>query len=165
MIGGRVLGSQQVKAKLATVRAKLPTLLTRQRLGDYLVRRMQDNFKKERNPDGVSWPGHAATTKPGLGILRKTENLYKSIGVVDGNPGGIFASATGAGFRIGVKSIRYTETSKRGKSRTVDTAVYGRVHQQGNSHVPQRKFIGIGAADRKSIADLVRREMKKALGA
>lgn len=165
MITGRVLGSQQVKAKLATVRAKLPTLLTRQRLGDYLVRRMKENFEKKRSPDGKPWAAHQPTTRMGKDILRVTENLYESVDIIDGNPGGIFASATGAGFRIGVKSIRYTETSKRGKSRTVDTAVYGRVHQLGNSHVVQRRFIGIGAADRKSIADLVRREMKKALGA
>lgn len=162
MISGRVLGSQKVRAKLAAVRAEVPDLLNRDRLASFLIRRMQDNFGKQADPNGTPWPKHSPKTRPGP-ILKKSGSLRKSIARIDGNPRGIFASATGAGFRIGITSITHFEVYKRGGGRTVDTAEYGPLHQQGKG-IPKRRFIGLGPTDQKAIADLLRREMRKAVG-
>ena len=68
-------------------------------------------------------------------------------------------SATGAGFRIGIRSTKVDDGN-----RIVDPAVYGRIHHQGNKHVPQRRILGIGALDVKAVDSLLRRELKKLIG-
>jgi phage gpG-like protein len=76
---------------------------------------------------------------------------------MEGNDRGGYALATGYGFRIGIKSRKYMERNAKGRySRQVDTAVYGRVHQLGNSHVKQRRFIGLSASDRAEVSKQLR---------
>lgn len=161
MIRARVLGSSLVKAKLDSVRSELPDTLGRQRLGEFLLRRMRARFLQQVDPNGNKWTPLSPKTAIGRGILYKTGQLYRSIDIIDGNQQGRFAVATGAGFRIGVQSNPYVEYYKT-SSRQVDPAIYGRYHQLGIG-VPKRRFIGLSATDRKAIADLVRRELRKAV--
>lgn len=163
MIKGRVLGSSQVRAKLNAAREAIPEALSRERLGAFLLRRMKERFVRGVDPDGQPWRPLSPNTRRGVGPLRKTGNLLQSIKIIEGNDRGGFATATGAGFRIGITSIKYKSKSDTGRSRVEDTAKYGPLHQLGIG-VPKRRILGLGATDKKAVADLVRRELRKNIG-
>ena len=159
-----VIGVRELRRKIEAIRKEIPGIFSRDRLGNFLVKRMKRRFRKEVNPDGVPWKKLSPNTKKGEQILMQTRHLFEAIDVMDADRGG-FASSTGFGFRIGIKHSRYTETSAFGISRTVDTAVYGRVHQLGDSHVPQRRFIGLGEDDVVSVRTMIQRDIRKAIKA
>lgn len=91
--------------------------------------------------------------------MNRTGRLRGAIGVLGGAGGTGFGVVTGAGFRIGVRSQNISDGT-----RTINPALYGKVHHQGNKHVPQRRFLGIGALDVKAVDSLLRREMNKLIG-
>ncbi len=157
-----VVGVQELRRKLDLIRRDVPKILSRERLGQFLLRRMRARFLEEKDPDGKPWKPLSPNSKEGAQLLVQTGNLFKSMDVMGADRGG-YSLSTGFGFRIGIKSRRYTERFSRGGSRTVDTAVYGRAHQLGNGHVPQRRFIGIGASDVRSVSELLRRELRRAV--
>jgi len=157
-----VSGVADLRQKITRLRQDVAGVLSREHLARLLLSRMRRRYLEEKDPDGVAWPALSPNTKPGPKILVQTGNLLKAVDVMGANRGG-YSLATGFGFRIGIKNRRYTERFARGGSRTVDTGVYGRVHQLGNSHVPRRQFIGIGQSDVKSVSELLRRELRKAV--
>ena len=154
----KVRGDRALLQRIATIQAGVGPLVSRERLGAFLVRRMQDRFDKEQDPDGNRWKARAPSSRGSHKILNRTGTLRGAIGVLDGVGGG-FGSATGAGFRIGIRSTKVADGN-----RTVDPAVYGRIHHQGNKHVPQRRILGISALDVKAVDSLLRRELKKLIG-
>lgn len=154
----RVVGAGALLKRIATIQSGIGPLVSRERLGAFLVRRMQERFDKEQAPDGTRWKGRAPTSRGNHKILNKTGALRGALGVLEGTGSG-FGAATGAGFRIGIRSMKV-----RDGSRMVDTAVYGRAHHLGLGHVPQRRILGIGALDVKAVDSLLRRELKKLTG-
>jgi phage gpG-like protein len=153
-----VSGASQVKAKFDAARALVSESLSDKSLAQYLLRRMKDRFKRGVSPEGMAWKSLSSETRPGKPLM-KTGNLYKSIGIIEGSPGGLFASPTGAGFRIGIKSRSYSENMGK-KSREVDPAEYGVFHQEGIG-VPRRRFIGIGSSDVTAVTDKINKELKR----
>ncbi len=154
----RVVGAGALLKRIATIQSGIGPLVSRERLGAFLVRRMQERFDKEQAPDGSRWKSRASSSRGNHKILNRTGALRGALGVLEGSGGG-FGAATGAGFRIGIRSVKV-----RDGSRTSDTAVYGRIHHQGNKHVPQRRILGISALDVKAVDSLLRRELKKLIG-
>lgn len=153
-----VTGVQQVKRKLQALQGIVPSLLNREQLGDLLVRNMRKRFVDMTDPDGNKWAPSAPSTK-NVQTLMRSRSLIKAIKVFNSAPGGRYALATGAGFRIGIASIRHTYGNAK---RVNDTAQYGRYHQQGIG-VTQRKFIGLSKADQRAVGDYVRRELRRAV--
>lgn len=163
MTGRVVTGDRKLIQRIRTIQEGLPSLVSRDRLGDFLLRRMQDRYSRRVDPDGVPWADRSAQTRGDHPLLEKHGTLRGSIGVLGGMGGSGFGVATGAGFRIGVRSRKFTESSKS-SSRTVDPAVYGRAMQLGLGGVPKRRFIGIGKLDIKAVDSLLRRELTKLVG-
>lgn len=151
-----VTGDQKLLRRIRTIQKGLPPLVSRERLGDFLVRRMQERYGRRVDPDERPWKERSPNTPGDHPLLEKKGYLRKSIGVLGGIGGSGMGINTGAGFRIGVRSRQVQE-----KTRTVDTVTYGRAHQIGNRHVPRRRFIGIGALDVKAVDSLLRREANK----
>lgn len=152
-----VTGDKALLARIATIQSGVGTLVSRERLGAFLLRRMLDRFDREEDPTGKRWASRSANTKGSHKLLNRTGVLRSSIGVLGGAGGTGFGVATGAGFRIGVRA----HTVKDSSGRAINPAIYGKVHQQGNGRVPQRRFLGIGALDIKAVDSLLRREMAK----
>ncbi len=150
-----------LKRKLAEIRAGMPFILDKQDVGEGLVERIRKRFRKGVKPDGSPWAPLSPKykkTKPAVNrghILINTGHLIDSIQVIRGRPAGRFASATGAGFRIGIESITYT--GRYGRSE--DTARYGRFHQQGIGGNKKRPIIGFNEADREFVVDKVRQSL------
>lgn len=155
MINGRVTGAKALRRRINTIQAGLPLLVSRDRMSAFLLRRIKERFLKEQSPDGTRWARLSPNTKPGLSILRSTSALYNNIDVLDGAGG--FGSATGAGFRIGVKNA---SSQQPGRRRTDNPAVYGRYHNLGIG-VKRRRFLGVGRLDIKAVDSLLRRELHK----
>lgn len=152
----KVSGVQQLSRRIRTIQEGLPPLVSRERLGAFLVRRMQERFDRRVSPEGVPWVARSPATKGNHPLLEKTGSMRKAIGVL-GGPGSGMGIATGAGFRIGVKSVDYIDES----GNPVNTAEYGRVHQLGLGRVPKRRFLGINELDVKAVDSLLRREIAK----
>lgn len=154
----RVVGAGALLKRIATIQSGIGPLVSQERLGAFLVRRMQARFDKEQAPDGSRWKARASSSRGNHKILNRTGALRGSLGVIEGTGGG-FGAATGAGFRIGIRSMKVQEPT-----RTVDTAVYGRAHHLGLGKLPKRRILGIGALDVKAVDSLLRREIKKLTG-
>lgn len=157
-IGGRVSGDKKLRRRIRTIQDGLPPLVSKDRLGSFLLRRMQDRFSRRVDPDNNPWVGRSPKTKGNHPLLEKTGRMRKAMGVLSGTSG--MGINTGAGFRIGVRSLEVPEGN-----RMVNTATYGRVHQIGNSHVPKRRFLGINRLDVKAVDSLLRRELDKLIRA
>lgn len=155
-----VTGDQKLLRRIRTIQQGLPPLVSRERLGSFLVRRMQDRFDRRVDPDGVRWKERSPNTPGNHPLLEKEGHMRKAIGVLGGVGGSGMGINTGAGFRIGVRSVKVQE-----KSRTVDTAVYARSHQLGFKKIPKRRFIGISDLDIKAVDSLLRREVNKLMKA
>lgn len=155
----KVKGDRALLQRIATIQAGVGALVSRERLGAFLVRRMKDRFDREVDPEGNRWKGRADSTRGAHKLLNRTGRLRGAIGVLGGAGGTGFGVVTGAGFRIGVRSQNISDGT-----RTINPALYGKVHHQGNKHVPQRRFLGIGALDVKAVDSLLRREMNKLIG-
>lgn len=155
-----VSGDQKLKRRLQTLQAALPTLMSQERLGAFLVRRMQVRFGQRVDPEMKPWRERSSASRGSHPLLEETGNMRRAIAVLDRGQGSGFGVSTGAGFRIGVLSRNVTN----GRGKQVDTADYARVHQRGNKRVPMRRFLGIGALDIKAVDSLMRREISKLLG-
>lgn len=144
----RVLVSQKLKAKLlavgATARSVQPALEQR------MLKRTQDRFLREIDPDGKPWPPLDPATRKKEGtagpnqILIDTGTLARSIRILKGttaNTPGSVKVPTGAGFSIG------------------STLPYAAVHQKGLGRVPVRRFLGIGKGDIRSMVTLAKNIM------
>lgn len=149
-----VLGAQKLRRRIETIREGVPELLSQDGLGRLLVDRMKARFIAEVDPSGKPWAKLSPRTKAGKGILRKTGTLYNAIDIIRGNPTG-FATATGAGFRIGLKPASNPGDGK-------DVSFYGRIQQNGISgRLPARRFLGVGPSDVKSVDSYLRRKLKQ----
>lgn len=158
----RVIGASEMKQRLSHLRTKLPRAYSKNVIGGFMVERLQARFRQAEAPDGQKWRALSPKTKRGIGILRKTQSLMRSIAVIGGTPPGI-ALSTGVGFRIGVKSAPRQVIRKDGSSFTVDPAKYGRFHQQGLG-VPPRVFLGWNKSDEIAIVAKIKRELKYLAG-
>jgi phage gpG-like protein len=161
----KVLGATELRAKLARVGQNVPKFVLSQKgLGALLIREMKKRFRQQVDPSGKPWKPLNKRSRKGRRLLYQTGSLYDAIGVIEGGEATGFASPTGAGFRIGIKSKKRMERSAAGRySRQVDTAVYGRVHQLGQNGIPQRRFIGLSASDRVLVAQFMKQQLKRAL--
>lgn len=159
----RVIGSQKLRSRLADIRRQAPGLIDDEDIKRLMLRRIRKRFLDEKDPDGKRWPELSPYTAEGPGILRKTEHLYRAIKVIRGSSVGILATATGAGFRIGVVSNPWINTFKKG-SRVEDPAEYARFHHFGTENMPMRRFLGISEDDRKAVLRSVRRKLKRVVG-
>ena len=152
-----VRGAEKLAQRIRTLRANLALPAMVDEIGALLLRRTQDRFNKEVDPDGVKWVRLAPTTietKLRLGYggktkLKRTEALYKSIKLIRGSVAGTIFTNTGAGVRIGIDDPQQV--------------VVGRVQNNGNRNIPARRFLGVGALDVKSVDSFLRRKAEKAL--
>lgn len=151
-----VTGDQKLLKRIKTIQKGLPPLISRERLGAFLVRRMQERYERRVDPDEIPWKERSPNTRGNHPLLEKKGYLRKSLGVLGGANGSGMGINTGAGFRIGIRSMKVQEPT-----RTVDTAVYGRTHQIGTKRVPRRRIVGIGRLDVKAVDSLMRRELNK----
>lgn len=152
-------GASKLKRRIDHIGKGVQELLGREQLADFILRRIQERYLQETDPSGNRWRALSPSTKSGAQILLKRGNLFKQIGYIAGSNQGKLASATGLGFRIGVRPLQVVETSKNGISRIVDPAVYGRSHQFGMG-VPQRRFLGISKLDVAAVSKKVHRELR-----
>lgn len=158
----RTIGAHELKVRLDEIRHRIPQVVDNNpAMTRAAIDEMHKQFVKERDPEDEKWAPLSPRTKKGRQILYQTGNLLKSIDRIRGNPTG-YAIATGAGFRVGITSIRYTREFKRGGSRIEDTAAYGPIHQRGYG-VPRRSFIGLTPAARNRLVALARRTLNKLL--
>lgn len=155
-----VTGDKALLARIATIQAGIGPLVSRERLGAFLLRRMLARFDREEDPDGKKWVPRSARTRGSHKLLNRTGVLRGSIGLLGGEGGTGFGVNTGAGFRIGIRSHSVTDAS----GRTINPALYGKALHQGTKTIPQRRILGIGALDVKAVDSLLRREMAKLIG-
>lgn len=92
----------------------------------------EDNFAKQCDPDDVPWAAHAPTTKNQGAILTLTGAMRGSIG--SGHSEDVAFATIGTG--------------------------YAGFHQSGTSKMPQRRVIGIGAADRAKAIAIAKKYVK-----
>jgi phage gpG-like protein len=153
-------GASKLKRRIDHIGTGVREMLGREQLADFILRRIQERYLQETDPSGNRWRALSPNTKAGAQILLKKGNLFKQIGYIAGSNQGKLASATGLGFRIGIRPLQVVETSRNGVSRIVDPSVYGRVHQFGSGRVPQRRFLGISKLDISAVSKKVHRELR-----
>lgn len=151
----RIVGTNELVQRLKKVNAAALGIVTEQQLQDLLVRRTLGRFDAGVAPDGSPWAGLMVSTlarkrrggspRPEA-VLQDTRRLRNSIGVVAGANTNLLASATGLGFRIGVRD-RYA-------------AQYGRLHNYGLGGNEKRQFLGISANDVRAVRDYISRRLK-----
>ena len=83
----KVKGDRALLQRIATIQAGVGALVSRERLGTFLVRRMKDRFDREVDPDGNRWKGRAPSTRGGHNLLNRTGRLRGAIGVLGGAGG------------------------------------------------------------------------------
>ena len=144
--------TSEAKALLKRLVQSAPLMVSKalQDIGLSMVSSTQDNFERERSPDGMAWQPLAPSTivrrKAGRGskALQDTRRLYQSIT-----------------YAAGAQSV------------TIGTNVeYAAFHQFGQgaapsgyqSQVPARPFLGVGAEDKREIAEILRGVLRKVAG-
>ena len=150
-----VTGAPRLAKRIATIRAGLGVAMFKEELAQLLLRRTLDRFDKEVDPDNQAWKPLKNKTKADKrrlgygGILKRTLLLRNSISIIRGNAEGTMYTNTGAGIRIGVRG---------------PAADYGRYHQHGTPKMVQRRFLGVGELDIKSVDSFLRRRADKVIG-
>lgn len=147
-----VSGAERLSRRIATIQSRLSLPPMMDEIGDLLMKRTQDRFSKEVDPDYIPWVPLAAATirrkqQQGFGDKQKlvrTEAMRKAIQRIRGRADGGTFTNTGAGFRIGITDPEIAE--------------YARVQNRGNGRVPARRFLGIGRLDIKAVDSLLRRK-------
>ena len=145
-----VRGAERLAQRINTIRTNTGVTLGSNVILELLLRRTEERFARQVDPDGVPWPGrmtHGTRGKvdkrsAGLPLLVRTGKLRDSIGIIRGFTPGQLGVATGAQGRIGIKDPR--------------VAFYARMHQLGIGQ-ERRRFLGIGALDVKAVDSLLRR--------
>ena len=160
-----VRGADKLKQRIDTIKAGVPFALNAAMddVGKLLLKRIKDRYIRQVNPDGIAWKSLAQSTLERkkypptktqfrTTILKSTELLFDSIKIIETDKERFFASATGAGVRIGVVDEK--------------AAAYGRLHQNGiKNRLPQRRFLGISQLDIKATDSLLRRRISKLISA
>lgn len=147
-------GVQKLSQRIAHIRATLfvPALVNE--LGELLLRRTLDRFDREVDPDGRDWAPLKESTlarrrrdgKKGSKKLFVTGAMRGDIKLIRGSAIGAIATNTGAGVRIGVTDP--AQVTKAG------------AHNYGRGS-PQRRFLGIGRLDIKSVDSFMRRRSEQ----
>lgn len=162
IIKATVTGDQRLKATLAAVTDGLLTAAMARRIEELLLKRTKRRFITKTNPAGVPWAALKGSTldrrsrkvraggwNPSAfgiahyGILVFEGRLADSIRIIRSGRAR-FATATGAGFRIGTDHPA------------------AKLHQYGDSarNVPARKFLGVTRRDSSAIERLLLRQAK-----
>lgn len=153
-ITAKVIGASELKARFAAVREQVPRFFNEETVGRFLVERMKARFMAGVGPDGERWARYKSGPRKGqYATLYQSGDLYRSIDVVDKGQR-LGGSATGFGFRIGIKSRTHMDGS-----RSTTTLAYGRLHQQGIG-ITRRRFIGISKDDAALLANKIRTDLK-----
>lgn len=152
MIDNRfVRGADKLKRRLDTIVAGLALSGLTEGVGELLLRRTLKRFDSEVDPDGRPWVPLARSSlqrrkrNPGNSsgkILVQTRAMRNAIKLIRGGAGSVYTT-TGVGHRIGIQDE--------------GIAVRARVHNLGLGHVPQRRFLGVGRLDVKSVDSYLRR--------
>ena len=151
-----VRGVNKLAQRIRTIRERLGVAAMVEEVGALLLRRTQDRYDKEVDPDGRPWVPLAKTTLQrrrraggisGKKILVQTGALRASIQLIRGGLSGAIATNTGAGVRIGV-----ADEEQLGKAAT---------HNYGRVATPMRKFLGIGRLDIRAVDSFMRRRANK----
>lgn len=150
----KVVGTREVMRKIRAMRDAALAVADDAALENLLVGRVRGRFVQGVDPSGEPWPGLMESTiarkqrrhkgEPDR-LLRDTERLYASLQIVRGSHAGLFAGATGSGFRIGITDAR--------------AAVYGRIHNYGLGGQAKRQFLGLGATDIISVRNFINRRL------
>jgi phage virion morphogenesis protein len=151
-----VNGAQKLAQRIRTIRGRLQIGPLTEEIGELLLARTLRRFDAEIDPDGKRWPelshghqerrardGHSGKMLNVSGALRGSIQLIR--GAVDF---GTVYTNTGAGVRIGVEPG--------------EQAMKAYVHNYGWKRKPggpiqQRRFLGIGQLDVKSVDSFLRR--------
>ncbi len=152
-----VNGAARLSQRIRTISKNLALPVLVNEIGDLLLARTLRRFDAEITPDNDPWADLAPSTiqtkaQQGYGSKKKlvrTGKMREAIRIIRGNAAGATYTNTGAGVRIGVADE--------------EVAVYARVQNSGNSHVPSRRFLGIGALDVKSVDSFLRRQGQKVI--
>lgn len=148
-----VRGAEKLAQRIKTIRAVTGLPALKNEIGELLLRRTLERFDKAVDPDGKKWKTLSPETRRqkrrlGVGgILKRTKALREAIQIIRGDVTGTIFTNTGAGIRIGVKDPKIAE--------------YGGYHNRGAKNLPQRRFLGISAADVKAVDGLLRRTADK----
>lgn len=153
-MSSRVLGTNTVLKRLATVRQGAAGLLEDRELAELLLSRIKGRFMQGVAPDGTPWPGllegtiaekRRKGTKHPEQLLYETGRLYNSIKIIQGSNAGLLAGNTGLGIRIGVSDPVAAE--------------YGRLHNYGIGQ-ERRQFIGLSALDLVAVRGKINRKLQ-----
>ncbi len=149
-----VRGAQKLKKRLETIRANLGLAPLVEEIGGLLLRRTQQRFDQEVDPDYNPWQPLAQATlerkqRGGYGdkgILVRKGDLRGAIHLIRGGLGTAYIN-TGAGVRIGVDDP--------------DVVPYAIAQNKGTLTIPARRFLGIGERDVKAADNLMRRKARQ----
>ena len=149
-----VNGVKKLGQRVKTIRTALALPVMVNEITDLLLRRTLDRFDREIDPDYVPWEPLADSTlarrrRDGVKSTKKlnrTGAMRGAIKRIRGAAAGLLVTNTGAGARIGVADPAQTKKAA--------------AQQYGTRFIPQRKFLGIGSLDVKSVDSLLRRKAK-----
>lgn len=143
-----IRGASELKAKLAHIREATGVFLASNELSDILVRRTKARFVSKTGPDGGAWaPNKKPVDSRTKSLLIRSGTLLESIAVIRGSNAGSFATATGAGFRVGIPSGVMSADGRK------PVAEYARINQRGvPGRQPARRFLGVGAGEVQEVA-------------
>lgn len=150
----QVIGTQKAIQRIRSLRAAVIGVVTSTEVENFLLARVLARFDAGEDPANKPWPGLAETTilsKKAKGYPKPEQPLYargdlrRAIGIIRGASTGLLSSATGAGFRIGVRTRREAE--------------YGRLHNLGYGQ-EKRQFIGVGPLDARALSGFFNRKLK-----
>jgi phage virion morphogenesis protein len=119
-------GLQQIQERLSNLRPAFASM------GEYMLRRTEDNFKGQHDPDGVAWAPLSTAyrkRKRGTKILTESGRLRASITY----------RADGTQVVVGCN------------------IVYGRAHQYGypKRNLPARPFVGASEGDKQELGEIL----------
>lgn len=147
-----VRGAERVRRRIATITANTQIALNSGLLESLLLRRVKERFLRGVDADGRPWPPLRPSTvrrkKGKAAPLQRSGDLFKAIAVIRGSNQGTFASATGAGFRIGIEDPEIAEYARLMNN--------GFWHARAKRMIPPRRFLGVGALDRKAVDSALR---------
>jgi hypothetical protein len=150
----QVIGTERAIRRIRDLHRAVIGVVASSETADFLLARVLARFDAGVDPANRPWPGLAETTvrskktkgypKPNQPLFARGD-LRAAIGVIRGSSAGLLAGATGAGFRIGVRTPR--------------EAVIGRYHNNGIGQ-EKRQFIGVGPLDARALSGFFNRKLK-----
>ncbi len=145
-------GAARLSRRIATITSRLALPILTVQIGDLLVRRTLERFDREVDPDGKPWKDLENSTlerkkragKGGQKKLVRDKSLRNAIQRIRGGEGS-FGVNTGAGVRIGIDSNAVDAEGE-------PISVYARIQNR------ERRFLGVGRLDVKSVDSFLRRQ-------